>query len=272
MGDEPVYVTLWDLVSDYPHLSRIVALLLVSMILSIISPLGSVPLLTSSFWLWMAVPNLFPWESWGTEYLFGIGEYYAVGGSMIVMASMFIRILVRGGSASLSYRLSDIRLCLRTFPVVSGGVSPTLKSEKPELNALAFAGVLFGLCSVFVEWFDGDNALQLLMGDYWSIRGSSITLLVQLIMVVYLVGLALSAYSPLFGMVQFVGVISFGVDLSAEGIMYSPIGLLLGLISSLMLIHSIFVHVSFARRPKITLGGLNLLTFSGARSILGSRG
>lgn len=259
-----------DSETSMDRLDTMIALLIVGLVVSMLTPLGGLLLMIASFWLWASIPQFFAWETFGYwSYDLGIGEYIAVVGSFIVLASAYVRLMVSRRNIAVGYRLTDFTRGLRTFHDCAAASGPAISPRVSGLNAIAILGLVIGVVSIFMNWgtdhvdgeYQGVTGLYVLSGEY-SLTSFNVPTrdLAQLVFGTIILGLALSAYSPLFSLVQSAGAASFLIICSPT-IAHGAYGQLISVFSAVLLLSSLFFHVSVSKKPRLTTCGHSIYTY-----------
>ena len=272
-------MTLLDVTGIYPAytsyhemLAEAIVFLVVAMAISIVTPIGGFVLLVVTLRLWYVIPLVFSGEIQDV-YQMDYGVAFALAGSLAVMVSVFIRVMVSRLGFTVSFSLSEFVRGLRTFSPTgqTPRISPSHEANGP--NMLTVMGVVVGACSLLAAWGVSDaldptelTGLDVLMNEYmpnkhWQSQFWTYDHLSQIALAIYVLGLSLSVRSPLFGLVQLTGAISFWAANPWHYTLTTTPGPLIGVASSLVVIHSLVAHLSLSRKPKLKLGGHNIYTF-----------
>jgi len=257
-----------------PYRDFAFSLLVIGLIASVVTPAGGALLLLSTVLFWVTIPTLFLHvRDWIPE--IGYGLHFALAGSVLIMSSMYLRMFVGRRHISVSVALRDIAQGLRTFSVGVPTPIQSVSQSTARVNFFAVIGIAIGAVSAFMVWIEQDQVAYSLIdlltdetayrhppyeGRIYLYRG-----LPQFLAILYLAGLLLALRSPVFGPVQLTGALCLWITVDPPLMVYETYGPFLGVLSSLIIIHSLRTHVSLSRRPKLTIGGWNIYTAAGIR-------
>lgn len=251
--------------SGDPILRVFVAIFLAGVIASAVTPLGGYMLLFGGLsvlyrlpWIGTVMLPRIPSQHW----VLGPGPYLMVLGAMIVLTSLIARPVLVGRSFRLEYRVKDF---VKGLQSISYGTTPNQETQtgsRLRINPACLVGVLLGILALALSWsgsyYYHGNGFDLLLGKV-SIHYTAVQIVLplQMVMIVYLIGLISSLYSPLGATVQFVSSL---VIILATANWYSA-GPWLGVVSSMVTVHSLLMPVRYGQGiPRLAITE-NLKTF-----------
>lgn len=246
-----------------PLLSVFITLTLVGAVVSVVTPLGGYLLLFGSLSTLFRLPYLYynrvlvP-PPFITRFGLELGPYLAVVGSAIILVSLFSRVVLANKSLRVEYGTGKIMAGLlsvsygRPFPVLE-----IRRRGRPTPNPACLVGVLLGVGALFAPWVyihgTTSSGVSALLGDAFA----PLVTPLQVVMLVFVVGLVFSFYTPLAGTILFVS--SMSIQVAANG--FYTLGPWLGIISSMVIVHSLLMPMRDAEGKSRLAISENLKTF-----------